>query len=136
MSVWETRRAGLTPLAVVGAVALAAVGCGNRERRGADSGARAGGTLVALWAGDVDNIDPGITYAQGGTQIVRATQKVLYRPRVDDATRTDPDLADEYLGTAAPHLAAGGGAGAVKVQVAGADAVRARELLALRGGPA
>ena len=45
-----------------------------------------GGTLIALWAGDVDNIDPGMTFAQGGTQIVRATQKTLYRPKVDDAT--------------------------------------------------
>ena len=46
-----------------------------------------GGTLVALWAADTDSIDPGITYSQGGYQIVRATQKTLYRPKVDDPTR-------------------------------------------------
>jgi hypothetical protein len=39
-------------------------------------------------------------------------------------------LTDDHLGTTAPYLAAGGGAGAVKVQVAGADAARARDLLA------
>jgi hypothetical protein len=43
-------------------------------------------------------------------------------------------LSDEYIGTVAPHLAAGGGAGAVKVQVASADAARARDLLAGRPG--
>jgi hypothetical protein len=46
----------------------------------------------------------------------------------------DAHLADEYIGTVAPHLAAGGGAGAVKVMVAERDAERARELLAQRGG--
>jgi hypothetical protein len=45
-------------------------------------------------------------------------------------------LTDDHLGTTAPYVAAGGGAGAVKLQVAGADAVRARELLAFRVGPA
>jgi hypothetical protein len=43
-------------------------------------------------------------------------------------------LADEFIGTTAPHIAAGGGAGAVKVQVASAEAGRAREILALRAG--
>jgi hypothetical protein len=43
-------------------------------------------------------------------------------------------LSDEYIGVVAPHLAAGGGAGAVKVQVAAADAARARDLLARRPG--
>ena len=52
-----------------------------------------GGTLIALWAADADSIDPGITYSLSGTQIVRATQKSLYHPKVDDATVTEPDLA-------------------------------------------
>jgi hypothetical protein len=42
-------------------------------------------------------------------------------------------VADEFIGTTAPHIAAGGGAGPVKVQVARADAARARELLSNRG---
>jgi putative signal transducing protein len=41
-------------------------------------------------------------------------------------------LADEHIGTMAPHLAAGGGAGAVKVLVEGSDAARAKQLLAER----
>jgi hypothetical protein len=42
-------------------------------------------------------------------------------------------LDDEHIGMMAPHIAAGGGAGAVKVTVASDDAARARELLADRG---
>lgn len=42
-------------------------------------------------------------------------------------------FVDEHLGTIAPHIAAGGGAGAVKVAVAGGEAQRTRELLADRG---
>jgi hypothetical protein len=42
-------------------------------------------------------------------------------------------LADEYTGAMAPHIAAGGGAGGVKVVVAGDDSDRARQLLADRG---
>jgi hypothetical protein len=39
-------------------------------------------------------------------------------------------LVDEHIGALAPHLAAAGGAGAVKVVVEGGDAARAEELLA------
>jgi hypothetical protein len=41
-------------------------------------------------------------------------------------------LVDEHIGTMAPHLAAGGGAGAVKVVVEGGDVARAKELLGER----
>jgi Putative prokaryotic signal transducing protein len=41
-------------------------------------------------------------------------------------------LEGEYVGTTAPHLAAAGGAGAVKVAVAAGDAASAKELLAER----
>ncbi len=57
-------------------------------------GAQRGGTLVSLWAADTDNIDPGITYYQMGTQLVRATQQTLYTPKIDDATVAEPDLAE------------------------------------------
>ena len=53
-----------------------------------------GGKLVALWAGDTDNIDPGITYYQMGTQIIRATQATLYAPKIDDAAVNEPQLAE------------------------------------------
>jgi hypothetical protein len=45
-------------------------------------------------------------------------------------------LEDEYTGTTAPYMAAAGGAGAVKVAVAAADAALAKELLANRRGSA
>ncbi len=83
MGVSDTHRAGLAPLIVVAALGLGSAGCGGEH----------GGTLIALWAGDTDSIDPGITYTQAGTQIVRATQKMLYRPKVDNPTQTEPDLA-------------------------------------------
>ncbi|HET9738876.1 MAG TPA: ABC transporter substrate-binding protein [Solirubrobacteraceae bacterium] len=53
-----------------------------------------GGKLTALWAGDTDNIDPGITYYQMGTQIIRATQATLYSPKIDDAAVNEPQLAE------------------------------------------
>ena len=94
MGVTATRRAGFTPLTAAAALALGSVGCGdNTPRAGAPAEGRLGGTLIALWAGDVDSIDPGITYSQLGSQLVRATQKTLYRSRLDDATDIEPDLA-------------------------------------------
>jgi peptide/nickel transport system substrate-binding protein len=53
-----------------------------------------GGKLTALWAGDTDNIDPGVTYYQMGTQIIRATQATLYAPKIDDAAVNEPQLAE------------------------------------------
>ncbi len=53
-----------------------------------------GGKLTALWAGDTDSIDPGVTYYQMGTQIIRSTQKTLYAPKIDDPAVTEPDLAE------------------------------------------
>jgi hypothetical protein len=41
-------------------------------------------------------------------------------------------LDDEHIGLMAPHIAAAGGAGAVKVLVEGSDAARAKQLLAER----
>jgi peptide/nickel transport system substrate-binding protein len=83
MGVSDTHCTRFAPLIAVAVLGLGSAGCGGEH----------GGTLVALWAGDTDSIDPGITYTQAGTQIVRATQKMLYRPKVDDATETEPDLA-------------------------------------------
>src|SRR5918996_6040811 len=73
------------------ALALGVAACGGDDEggeqgtsQGTPAEGKRGGTLVALWAGDTDNIDPGITYYQMGTQLVRATQKGPYRPKVDD----------------------------------------------------
>jgi peptide/nickel transport system substrate-binding protein len=89
------RRADFSSLIVVGVLALGAARCGgeHREPKGAPAQGKLGGTLIALWAGDADSIDPGMTYSTGGTQIVRATQKTLYRPKVDDATVIESDPA-------------------------------------------
>jgi peptide/nickel transport system substrate-binding protein len=84
------------------ALTLGVAACGGDDdgsgEQGTTSGTPAegkkGGKLVALWAGDTDNIDPGITYYQMGTQITRATQRSPYRPKVDDGSVTEPDLAE------------------------------------------
>jgi peptide/nickel transport system substrate-binding protein len=83
-------------------LALGVAACGGGSSGGSESGTNSGtpakgkqgGKLVSLWAGDTDNIDPGQTYYQMGTQINRATQKMLYTPQVDDATKPLPDLAE------------------------------------------
>jgi ABC-type transport system substrate-binding protein len=76
----------------------------SREHdRGRAGAGQTWGTLIALWAADADSIDPGITYSQSGTQIVRATQKTLYEPKGDDPTVTEPDVA-----TRRPELAGDG----------------------------
>ena len=92
-------------LGVLLALTLGVAACGGGDDNGGSSGeqgtsqgspaeGKKGGKLVALWAGDVDFIDPGITYYQMGNQIVRATQKQLYRPKIDDASQNVPDLAE------------------------------------------
>jgi peptide/nickel transport system substrate-binding protein len=88
-----------TPIVLAVVLALGAAGCGGSgglgdTRDGTPAQGKRGGTLIELWAADTDDLDPGITYFPLGTQIVRATQKTLYRPKVDDATVTKPDLAD------------------------------------------
>jgi peptide/nickel transport system substrate-binding protein len=67
---------------------------GGQGDQGTPAEGKQGGKLVSLWAGDVDNIDPAITYSDLGQQITRTTQKALYRPKVDDATVVEPDLAE------------------------------------------
>ena len=92
-------------LGVLLALTLGVAACGGGDDNGGSSGeqgtsqgspaeGKKGGKLVALWAGDVDFIDPGITYYQMGNQVVRATQKQLYRPKIDDASQNVPDLAE------------------------------------------
>jgi peptide/nickel transport system substrate-binding protein len=82
--------------------ALGVAACGGDDDEGGETGAsqgtpaegKRGGTLISLWAADTDNIDPGITYYQGGTQITRATQSAPYLPKIDDATVLEPVLAE------------------------------------------
>ena len=61
------------------ALVLAACGGGDKNasttpKQTAAPHAKAGGDLQFLFSGDVDNINPGITYYTGGYLIVYATQ--------------------------------------------------------------
>jgi peptide/nickel transport system substrate-binding protein len=93
-----------------GALALGALaatvtlsGCGGGDSGGGGSEAnrggretgepKRGGTLTALWAGDVDSLDPGGTYYTPGYVVARATQRTLMGYRPGDAAAPVPDLA-------------------------------------------
>jgi peptide/nickel transport system substrate-binding protein len=89
-------------LSVLLALTFGVAACGGDDSESGEQGTNAGtpaegkkgGKLTALWAGDTDNIDPGITYYQMGTQIIRATQATLYSPKIDDAAVNEPQLAE------------------------------------------
>ena len=89
--------------ALAAAFALAlVVGCGGDDdseepaQQGNESQqeAKKGGDLTMLYAGDVDNIDPGISYYQYGFTVAYATQRPLYSFKPDDAINPEPDLAE------------------------------------------
>jgi peptide/nickel transport system substrate-binding protein len=103
------------------ALVLALAGCGgddgpSSDERTADNStppqtAKRGGDLTVLYAADVDNIDPGITYYQYGFNIAYATQRPLYSFKPDDATNPEPDLA-----AAAPDISTDGKTVTVKIR--------------------
>src|SRR4051812_1479290 len=86
------------------AAVLLAAGCGGAQHTTtADKApAKRGGTLKVLWSGDVDSIDPGVTYYSGGYLVTNVTQRtpIAYEPGRADAR---PDLA-----TALPTVSADG----------------------------
>src|ERR671933_380008 len=113
-SKWTLLLGALLALSVL----VAACGGGNNNKgneKGTNTGTPAegkkGGKLTSLWAGDVDFIDPGETYYQMGTNVVRATQKTLYTPQVDDATKVLPDMAES-----APQISQDGCTVTVKIK--------------------
>jgi peptide/nickel transport system substrate-binding protein len=90
-------------LGVLLALTLGVAACGGDDdsgggeqgtSQGTPAEGKKGGKLTALWASDVDFIDPGITYYQVGNIVVRATQSSLYLPKVDDASTAEPILAE------------------------------------------
>jgi peptide/nickel transport system substrate-binding protein len=93
-----------TAAVIAAAASLAVAGCGggsDNETTGGGSqptkppaGAKRGGDLTVLYNGDVDNIDPGITYYQYGFNVAYATQRPLYSYKPDDPTNPQPDLAE------------------------------------------
>jgi peptide/nickel transport system substrate-binding protein len=91
----RARAVGLVVAAVLSAALLVAPR--------ADAQGRQGGQVTMLWAGDVDSIDPGVTYINYGSMLAIATQRPLFTYRPDDVTQPVPDLA-----AAAPVVSADG----------------------------
>ena len=83
---------------VVLGLALAACGGSSSDKPSSQQQttphAKTGGALTFLYSGDVDNIDPGITYYTGGYLIVYATQRPLVNYKPSDPTHPVPDLAE------------------------------------------
>ena len=94
----------VVPALMAAFVLALAAGCGGGDDNGSDEQttsdagpsqeAKKGGDLSVLYAADVDNIDPGITYYQYGFLVTYATQRPLYSFKPDDAINPEPDLAD------------------------------------------
>src|SRR5262245_16591470 len=82
------------------AVVLAA--CGSTDPQTPTAKSQRGGTLTLPWSGDVDSIDPGITYYSGGYMVAGVTQRtpIAYEP---GRTAARPDLA-----TALPEVSSDG----------------------------
>jgi peptide/nickel transport system substrate-binding protein len=107
-------------LALLAVLALVAAGCGGDDDSDEESatnqstpaqGAKKGGDLQVLYNGDVDNIDPGITYYQYGFLLAYATQRPLYSYKPDDAKTPEPDLAE-----APPEISKDGKTVTVKIK--------------------
>ena len=99
------RAAGPVAGAAAIAAALALGGCSGGDHGSStstrDAQPQRGGTLTILWKGDVDSIDPGVTYTVSGAMIVRATQRTLLSFRPGDPTHPVPDLAAALPGISA-----------------------------------
>jgi peptide/nickel transport system substrate-binding protein len=108
--------------ALAAAFVLALAGCGGDDDNGgseqpaqsnnaAPKEAKKGGDLTVLYAGDVDFIDPGITYYQYGFLVAYATQRPLYSFKPDDAKNPEPDLAE-----GPPEISNGGKTLTIKIR--------------------
>jgi peptide/nickel transport system substrate-binding protein len=106
--------------AVAAALALVVAGCGGddsssseqpAQNNAAPKEAKKGGDLTVMYAADVDNIDPGITYYQYGFNVAYVTQRPLYSFKPDDATNPEPDLAE-----GPPQISDGGKTLTIKIR--------------------
>jgi peptide/nickel transport system substrate-binding protein len=106
--------------AVAAALALVVAGCGGDDSSSSEQPAqnhtpskeaKKGGDLTVMYAADVDNIDPGITYYQYGFNVAYVTQRPLYSFKPDDATNPEPDLAE-----GPPQISDGGKTLTVKIR--------------------
>src|SRR3954467_11427417 len=106
--------------AVAAALALLVAGCGGDDSSSSEKPAQSntppkeakkGGDLTVMYAADVDNIDPGITYYQYGFNVAYVTQRPLYSFKPDDATNPEPDLAE-----GPPQISDGGKTLTIKIK--------------------
>ena len=108
--------------ASAGAAAIGVAACGGGGDKSSTStpsgssskapaSAKPGGTLTMAYAGDVDNIDPRITYYQYGMNVAYATQRPLYSYEPDNARTPVPDLA-----SGPPEISADGKTVTVKIR--------------------
>lgn len=134
------RRRGVALLAMLGAVTVSASACSGSGGGGTGSGSPGspvrGGTLTMLGTGDVDYIDPSVSYNTVGNEALRLWSRDLYTYPAIPGKTTDvtPDLA-----TAMPKVSSDGLTYTVTIrkgamwdtspprQVTGADAVRGLE---------
>ncbi|MDT7539678.1 MAG: peptide/nickel transport system substrate-binding protein, partial [Actinomycetota bacterium] len=99
-----SKRRGLSTAALIAGVALTAAACGGSSggssTPGTDtSGAKKGGTLKLLGAGDIDHMDPASAYYQTSYTLLRMqTRQLLSYPATKDekaAVTPIPDLATD-----------------------------------------
>jgi peptide/nickel transport system substrate-binding protein len=109
-----------TTASLAAVASLLAAGCGGGGGSSSDqptpqstapANAKAGGDLTVVYAGDVDNLDPAITYYQYGMNVAYSTQRPLYSYKPDDAKTPEPDLAE-----GPPELSADGKTVTVKIR--------------------
>ena len=97
-------------LAAVALVALAGTALLAASMSSGANGAKRGGTLKLISAGDVDSVDPGQTYYSYGWQVLTAVHRTLYATPANSTT-TVPDLA-----AAAPKISADGKTVTVRIK--------------------
>jgi peptide/nickel transport system substrate-binding protein len=89
-------------IALAAVLALVFAGCGGDDsdeesttgQSGPQQEAKRGGDLQVLYNGDVDFLDPGMTYYQYGFLVAYAIHRPLYSFKPDDAKTPVPDLAE------------------------------------------
>jgi ABC-type transport system substrate-binding protein len=109
-----SKRRGLSTAALVAGIALTAAACGGSSggstkpgAAGDSSGAKTGGTLKLLGAGDLDHMDPASAYYQTSYTLLRAvTRQLVSYPDSTDAKAAVTPVAD--LATDVPAATNGG----------------------------
>jgi peptide/nickel transport system substrate-binding protein len=90
---------------MLAALAMFVAACGSSSKNNGGSkagttqqtvpaGAKQGGKITYLAAGDVDYVDPGQTYYTFGYMVAYATNRTLYSFKPDNSVTPVPDLAD------------------------------------------